>query len=148
MVGLAVLLVISAIGCVWTITVSKKNSTLKVVVREKEAAQHELQEAHDLLEERIKERTAQLKFQITARKESELQFKAVLTERTRLAQELHDTLEQSLTGIALQLEVYRPVRGTTWGHGRVGLSRDGLTEEPKDRSEWTSYAISTRDSGF
>jgi signal transduction histidine kinase len=104
MIGLAVLLVISAIGCVWTITVSKKNSTLKVVVREKEAAQHELQEAHDLLEERIKERTAQLKFQITARKESELQFKAVLTERTRLAQELHDTLEQSLTGIALQLD--------------------------------------------
>jgi signal transduction histidine kinase len=104
MFGLAILLVISAIGCVWTITVSKKNSTLNVLVREKEAAQHELQEAHDLLEERIKERTAQLKFQITARKESELQFKATLTERTRLAQELHDTLEQSLTGIALQLD--------------------------------------------
>jgi signal transduction histidine kinase len=45
-----------------------------------------------------------LKFQITARKESELQFKAVLSERTRLAQELHDTLEQTLTGIALQLD--------------------------------------------
>jgi len=28
---------------------------------------------------------------------------AALAERTRLAQELHDTLEQSLTGIALQL---------------------------------------------
>jgi signal transduction histidine kinase len=45
-----------------------------------------------------------LKLQITARKESELQFKAVLTERTRLAQELHDTLEQTLTGIALQMD--------------------------------------------
>ena len=38
-------------------------------------AQLELQQAHDQLEERVKERTAQLKFQITARKESELQFK-------------------------------------------------------------------------
>ena len=54
-----------------------------------------LQQAHDQLEERVKERTAQLKVEMTARKESELQFRAVLTERTRLAQELHDTLEQT-----------------------------------------------------
>jgi signal transduction histidine kinase len=52
----------------------------------------------------VRERTAQLKFQITARKEAELQFRAVLSERTRLAQELHDTLEQTLTGIALQMD--------------------------------------------
>jgi signal transduction histidine kinase len=32
------------------------------------------------------------------------QFQAVLTERTRVGRELHDTLEQGLTGIALQLE--------------------------------------------
>jgi signal transduction histidine kinase len=88
----------------WTVMVSKKNSVLKFLIREREKAQTELQHAHDELEERVKERTAQLKFQITARKESEVQFKAVLTERTRLAQELHDTLEQTLTGIALQLE--------------------------------------------
>jgi signal transduction histidine kinase len=74
-------------------------------VQEKAKAQAELQVAHDELEERVKERTAQLKFQITARKESEVQFKAVLTERTRLAQEIHDTLEQTLTGIALQLDI-------------------------------------------
>jgi signal transduction histidine kinase len=42
---------------------------------------------------------------MTARKESELQFRAVLTERTRLAQELHDTLEQTLVGIALQQDL-------------------------------------------
>jgi signal transduction histidine kinase len=63
-----------------------------------------LRQARDLLEERVIERSAQLKLQITARKESELQFKAVLGERTRLAQELHDTLEQTLTGIRLQLD--------------------------------------------
>ena len=97
----AVLLV--AIG--WTIWVSNKNFILKSLVQEKETAQRGLQQAHDQLEERVKERTAQLKVEMTARKESELQFRAVLTERTRLAQELHDTLEQTLTGIALQQDL-------------------------------------------
>jgi len=104
LIGLGVLLVIAVVAVIWTIRVSRRNAILNGLIREKVAAQHELQQAHDLLEERVKERTAQLKFQITARKESELQFKAVLSERTRLAQELHDTLEQTLTGVALQLD--------------------------------------------
>lgn len=104
LIGLAALLLTSSVGLVWTIMVSKRNTVLHELIREKEKAQTGLQQAHDQLEERVRERTAQLKFQITARKESELQFKAVLSERTRLAQELHDTLEQTLTGIALQLD--------------------------------------------
>jgi signal transduction histidine kinase len=91
-----------AIG--WSITVSRKNAALQVLVREKMKAQDELQKAHDELDERVKERTAQLKFEMDARKESEVRFKATLAERTRLAQELHDTTEQSLTGISLQLD--------------------------------------------
>ncbi len=87
----------------WTVMLSRKNSALNFLVAEREKAQLALQQANDQLEERVKERTAQLKFEITARKESEVEFKAVLTERTRLAQELHDTVEQTLTGIALQL---------------------------------------------
>ena len=39
---------------------------------------------------------------MTARERRE--YQAVLTERTRVARELHDTLEQGLTGIAMQLE--------------------------------------------
>ena len=102
--GLGVLLAVSVVGLGWTVMVSKKNATLKLLVQEKEKARLELRQAHDQLEERVKERTAQLKLQITARKELELQSKATLAERTRLAQELHDTLEQSLTGVALQLD--------------------------------------------
>jgi signal transduction histidine kinase len=45
-----------------------------------------------------------LREQISARREAELQFVAVNNERSRLALELHDTLEQGLTGIAMQLE--------------------------------------------
>lgn len=91
-----------AIG--WSVMVSQKNLKLETLVGEKEEAQKELQQAHDLLEWRVQERTKQLKVEMTARKETELQFRAVLTERTRLAQELHDTLEQTITGIALQLD--------------------------------------------
>ncbi len=39
-----------------------------------------------------------------ARHDAEVEFHAILQERERLAADLHDTLEQSLTGVALQLE--------------------------------------------
>jgi signal transduction histidine kinase len=103
-IGLGILFAVLMVAVSWSVTVSKKNVVLRDSIRDREKAQLELQQAHDQLEERVKERTAQLKFQITARKESELQFKAILRERTRLAQELHDTVEQTLTGIALQLD--------------------------------------------
>jgi signal transduction histidine kinase len=105
LVSLAVVLVVllGAIG--WTARVSKRNLILTSLVRENAAAREALQQAHDQLEERVVERTNQLKVEMTARKESEVQFRAVLTERTRLAQELHDTLEQGITGVALQLDM-------------------------------------------
>ena len=104
LIGFSIVCSVLIVILSWTIMVSRKNMVLKVLINERETAQKELQLAHDQLEERVKERTAELKFQITARKESELQFKAVLAERTRLAQELHDTVEQTLTGLALQLD--------------------------------------------
>jgi len=100
---LAVTLVLITIAASWIIMVSKRNSALRHLIHERELDQQELQKAHDTLEERVKERTQQLKFQITARKEVEVQSKAILAERTRLAKELHDTLEQTLTGITLQV---------------------------------------------
>ncbi len=105
LVSLAVVFGILLLAISWTVMVSRNNLMLKSLVQAKESAQQELQQTHDQLEEKVKERTAQLKVEMTARKESELQFRAVLTERTRLAQELHDTLEQTMTGIALQLDM-------------------------------------------
>ncbi len=104
LIGLAFVSSVLIIFVSWTIMISRKNSILNFLIREREKAQRELQSANDQLEERVKARTEQLKFEITARKEAEVQFKAVLNERTRLAQELHDTVEQTLTGIALQLD--------------------------------------------
>jgi signal transduction histidine kinase len=140
LVGLAVVFVVAIGAVVWTVMVSKRNAVLSDLVRAREKAQSELQQAHDLLEERVKERTAQLKFQITARKESELQFKAVLSERTRLAQELHDTLEQTLTGIALQLDTASKIsqaRPET-ANRHLGLARELVAQGQVDvrRSVW------------
>jgi signal transduction histidine kinase len=140
LIGLAIVLVIAVVAVAWTVMVSRRNAILNGLIREKEKAQAELQQAHDLLEERVKERTAQLKFQITARKESEVQFKAVLSERTRLAQELHDTLEQTLIGIALQLDtaskVFETRPGTASHH--LKLARDFVAQSQVDvrRSVW------------
>jgi len=98
LVGLAIVSVILVLVVFWLLTVSRKNAALR-------RAQAELQEAHDTLEQKVIERSAQLQVEMFARKAAELEFKAVLAERTRLARDLHDTLEQTLTGIALQLDV-------------------------------------------
>jgi signal transduction histidine kinase len=100
---LGVALIVIIVGTSWTIMVTRRNSALKLLIHQRELDQKELQQAHDTLEDRVKERTEQLKFQVTARKEAEVQFKATLAERTRLAKELHDTIEQTMTGITLQL---------------------------------------------
>jgi signal transduction histidine kinase len=57
-----------------------------------------------LLARRVAARTRQLAEEIGARHETEARCEAVNAERHRLAAELHDTLEQGLTGISLQVE--------------------------------------------
>jgi signal transduction histidine kinase len=110
LVGLAILGSVLIVIVSWTVTLSRKNITLRYFIREREKAQIALQNANDQLEERVKKRTAELRFQTTAREESEVRFKAVLAERTRLAQELHDTVEQTLAGIAFQLDTALKLR--------------------------------------
>jgi len=50
-------------------------------------------------------RSVQLAQEIAAREANTLKFDTILRERRRLAADLHDTLEQALTGLALQLEI-------------------------------------------
>ena len=140
LIGLAVLIVVLVIAITWVVMVSKSNAALQVVIRDKVKAQEELQQAHDLLEHRVAERTAQLKHEMTARKEAEVHFKATLAERTRLAQELHDTLEQSLTGIGLQLDTAAKLveKDPAAGNRHVGLARSLMTQSQLElrRSIW------------
>ncbi len=109
--GVAVLSGVLVVVAGWLLTMARKNAALHRVVRELEQAQRELQEAHDTLEQKVAERSAQLQVEMTARQEAELEFKAVLAERTRLARDLHDTMEQTLAGIALRLNTAAKLSG-------------------------------------
>ena len=132
----AVLLLVLA----WLLTIAKKNAALRQLIREREHAQRQLQEAHDTLEQKVIERSAQLQVAMTARKTAELQFKAVLAERTRLARDLHDTLEQTLTGIALHLDTTAKLapRDPALSNDHLQLARHWLRQSQVElrRSIW------------
>jgi len=138
--GLAILFIVLVVALTWTVMVQKRNQALKALVRDKTKAQQELQESHELLEWRVVERTKQLKFEMGARKVAEVQFKAILAERTRLARELHDTLEQVLTGIGLQVDTAAELIDTdpVAGKRHIRLVRNLMAETQLDlrRSIW------------
>jgi signal transduction histidine kinase len=140
LIGSGILFAVLVGAVIWTVIVEKRNAVLGRLIREKEQAQLALQQANEHLEDRVRERTAQLKFQITARKEAEVQFKGTLLERTRLAQELHDTLEQSLTGIALQLDTSAKLfqNKPDAANHHLELARDQVTQSQVEvrRSIW------------
>lgn len=138
--GLGIVSVVLVVAVAWLLTVARKNAALRRVVRELEQAQKELQEAHDTLEQKVAERSAQLQVQMTARKADELQFRAVLAERTRLARDLHDTLEQTLAGIALRLSAAAKLsrRDPAASESHLQLARNWLHQSQVDlrRSIW------------
>ncbi|HWD92015.1 MAG TPA: histidine kinase [Verrucomicrobiae bacterium] len=140
LVTLAAALMVILIGSTWIIMALKRNTALRQLIYERELGRKELQKAHDSLEQRVKERTRQLKVQITARKEADLQSKAVLSERTRLAKELHDTIEQTMTGVTLQLNaVAKLLEQNPETAGRhLGLARNMVRTSRVDlrRSIW------------
>lgn len=57
-----------------------------------------------LLRRQVARRSSQLAKEISAGREARLEFDTILRERTRLAADLHDTLEQTLTGLSLQIQ--------------------------------------------
>ena len=140
LVGLAIVCVLLAGLAAWSVSIAKKNAMLSFLIAERQKAERELQLAHDHLEERVRERTEQLKVEMTARKTAELEFRAVLAERTRLARELHDTLEQALTGIALQLDTAAKLfsRNPDDASQRLELARGFLRQSQLElrRSIW------------
>lgn len=133
LVGVGLLSGILVLVVLWLLTVTRKNIALG-------RAQRELQEAHDTLEDKVRERSAQLQVEMTARKTAEVQSKAVLVERTRLARDLHDSLEQTLTGISLHLgtaaKLFRGNPSSSTHH--LDLARNWLRQSQEElrRSIW------------
>jgi two-component sensor histidine kinase len=79
------------------------------------------------------------------------EYQAVLTERTRFARELHDTLEQGLAGIALQLEAVDGSLKTSPESARRSLDvarqmlRYSLEETRRSVMDLRSQALEARD---
>ena len=79
------------------------------------------------------------------------QYQAVLTERTRVARELHDTVEQGLAGITLQLEAVAGSLETAPAAARQLLDvarqmlRYSLEETKRSVMDLRSQALETRD---
>lgn len=81
------------------------------------------------------------------------QYQAVLTERTRVARELHDTVEQGLAGISLQLEAVAGSFQTAPEAARQSLDvarqmlRYSLEETRRSVMDLRSQALESRDLG-
>jgi signal transduction histidine kinase len=79
------------------------------------------------------------------------QYQAVLTERTRVGRELHDTLEQGLSGIALQLEAVAATLQTSPSRAQQSLDvarqmlRYSLEETRRSVLDLRSQALESRD---
>ncbi|MEO6236271.1 MAG: histidine kinase [Vicinamibacterales bacterium] len=79
------------------------------------------------------------------------QYQAVLTERTRVGRELHDTLEQGLSGIALQLEAVAATLRSSPARAQQSLDvarqmlRYSLEETRRSVLDLRSQALESRD---
>jgi signal transduction histidine kinase len=90
------------------------------------------------LRRRVQRRTAQLAREVRFRQDASVEARAILAERERLAAELHDSLQQRLTGAALQLsaaelaseeqDVERVRRHVASAQSLLKRSRDDLRE--------------------
>lgn len=97
-----------------------------------------------LLRRRVALRSAQLAEEMSARREAAVEFESTLRERNRLAADLHDTTEQSLTGLAFQLEASEALhtRAPDRSQQHLALARQllGRSREDLRRSIWNLRA--------
>ena len=98
-----------------------------------------------LLRRTVARRSRQLAAEMQARHGAAVEFESTLRERTRLAADLHDTLEQSLTGLAMQLEAGEALIDSNLDRSRhhLGLGRQLLSRSREDlrRSIWNLRSI-------
>ncbi len=77
-----------------------------------------------------------------ARQNAELELQATLRERQRLAGDLHDTIEQSLTGVALQIDAARRAPNLEDTTNNLAVASTMLTQSREEvrRSVWNLRA--------
>ena len=99
-----------------------------------------------LLRRRVALRSTQLADEMRARRDAAVEFETTLRERNRLAADLHDTTEQSLTGLAFQLEATGALQSKAPERSQqhLALARQLLSRSREDlrRSIWNLKATS------
>ncbi len=100
LVTLAGSLVLLGLTSLAAALLARKNTALR-------EAREQLRTARDELAKRYTVRTGEWREELAARHAAEADFALLTAERTRLARELHDTLEQTLASTALQLDAAR-----------------------------------------
>lgn len=97
-----------------------------------------------LLRRQVTLRSMQLADEMRARRDAAVEFDSTLQERNRLAADLHDTTEQTLTGLALQLETTEALHHRAPGRSlqHLALARQllGRSREDLRRSIWNLRA--------
>ncbi len=105
-----------------------------------------------MLRRLVKKRGLQLAAETRARDRVEIEYDATLRERTRLAADLHDTLEQALTGLAFQLDTSKvlSIKAPDTSARHLELGRQLLTRSREDlrRSIWNLRARELEDNNF
>lgn len=96
------------------------------------------------LRRQVGERTRELASETRARQHDEIEFQATLRERERVAADMHDTVEQALTGVSYQLAVADRLQDRDPERGRehLRLATQLLAQSREDvrRSVWNLRA--------
>lgn len=100
LISLAGALSLLSLTTLIAVFLARKNAALR-------DTREQLRAARDELAKRYSVRTGEWQEELAARHAAEADFALLTAERTRLARELHDTLEQTIASAALQLDAAR-----------------------------------------
>lgn len=78
-----------------------------------------------ILRQMLRWRTDQLAMEVRNRRDAAIDFQAAMRERMRLAVDLHDTVLQTMVGVAFQIDACRTGRGTGAGNRDLHLETAG-----------------------
>ncbi len=135
------------------------NDTIDALTKEaseRQRAEAELREAHDELEQRVVDRTAELskaltllESEITVRRQTEAHLRYLSSrlmtlqdeERRRIARDLHDTAGQTLAAIKMSLALLRQVKGAPAAIEPLLDDLNALADEALQEVRTTSYLL-------
>jgi signal transduction histidine kinase len=136
--GLVGALLLLGLTTLAAVVLASKNAALR-------EAREQLRAARDELAKRYSVRTGEWQEELAARHAAEADFALLTAERTRMARELHDTLEQTIASVALQLDAAKG-----FFHGQPDESQrllDAATQQLREsqsevrRSVWNLRSV-------